>query len=331
MNYKTNNSINVLFASDDNFAPYLGVAIYSFLKNNHQDFRKINIHILAKRISKENKTILEEIASPFGGNNLIFIEDEGISKILGKKIQANRALSSFSRLFAASFLDETIEKVLYLDADSLILGSFKELWETNIENYYVAGVLDVGPDYVKTAVGLSKDVNYINAGVLLINLKKWRNEDVESKFIDFLEKNNMQVYNNDQGIINATLNDSILIVDPKFNLMSPFLEKDYDDVIKWNGLKNYYDKETIENAIKNPVFLHFVHFINGRPWFKDTKHPCKDLYLKYASETQYKNDVVVEDYRGLKYKLFFSLTNFLPYKLVCLIYRPYRDFFIKYF
>ena len=250
---------------------------------------------------------------------------------MGKKIQANRALSSFSRLFAASFLDETIEKVLYLDADSLILGSFKELWETNIENYYVAGVLDVGPDYVKTAVGLSKDVNYINAGVLLINLKKWRNEDVESKFIDFLEKNNMQVYNNDQGIINATLNDSILIVDPKFNLMSPFLEKDYDDVIKWNGLKNYYDKETIENAIKNPVFLHFVHFINGRPWFKDTKHPCKDLYLKYASETQYKNDVVVEDYRGLKYKLFFSLTNFLPYKLVCLIYRPYRDFFIKYF
>ena len=331
MNYKTNDSINVLFASDDNFAPYLGVAIYSFLKNNHQDFRKINIHRLAKRISKENKTILEEIASPFGENNLIFIEDEGISKILGKKIQANRALSSFSRLFAASFLDETIEKVLYLDADSLILGSFKELWETNIENYYVAGVLDVGPDYVKTAVGLSKDVNYINAGVLLINLKKWRNEDVESKFIDFLEKNNMQVYNNDQGIINATLNDSILIVDPKFNLMSPFLEKDYDDVIKWNGLKNYYDKETIENAIKNPVFLHFVHFINGRPWFKDTKHPCKDLYLKYASETQYKNDVVVEDYRGLKYKLFFSLTNFLPYKLVCLIYRPYRDFFIKYF
>ena len=184
MNYKTNDSINVLFASDDNFAPYLGVAIYSFLKNNHQDFRKINIHILAKRISKENKTILEEIASPFGENNLIFIEDEGISKILGKKIQANRALSSFSRLFAASFLDETIEKVLYLDADSLILGSFKELWETNIENYYVAGVLDVGPDYVKTAVGLSKDVNYINAGVLLINLKKWRNEDVESKFIE---------------------------------------------------------------------------------------------------------------------------------------------------
>ena len=329
--YKTSDTINVLFASNDKFAPYLGVAIYSFLKNNHQDFGKINIFILDKKISNENKIILEEIARPFIETDLIFIEDDGISEMLGKKVQANRALSAFSRLFAASFLDESIEKVLYLDADSLILSSFKELWETDMEDYYLAAVLDVGPDYVKTAVGLPKDAKFINSGVLLINLKKWREEDIESKFIDFLEKNNMQVYNNDQGIINATLNDSILIVDPKFNLMSPFLEKDYDDVIKWNGLKNYYDKETIENAIKNPVFLHFVHFINGRPWFKDTKHPCKDLYLKYASETQYKNDVVVEDYRGLKYKLFFSLTNFLPYKLVCLIYRPYRDFFIKYF
>lgn len=329
MNYQ-NDSINVLFASDDNFAPYLGVAIYSFLKNNHQEFNEINIYILAKKISKDNKTILEEISSSFEGNKIIFIEDEGISKILGRKVQANRALSSFSRLFAASFLDESIEKVLYLDADSLILGSYRELWETDIDDYYLAGVLDVGPDYVKTSVGLEKDVDYINAGVLLINLKKWREEDVESKFIDFLEKSNMEVYNNDQGIINGTLSEKILIVDPKFNLMSPFLEKDYDDVVMWNGLKNYYSKEVIENALKNPVFLHFVHFINGRPWFKDTKHPCKDLYLRYASETPYKNDVVVEDYRGFKYKFFFSLTNFLPYKVVCWIYRPYRDFFIKY-
>ena len=329
--YKTSDTINVLFASNDKFAPYLGVAIYSFLKNNHQDFGKINIFILDKKISNENKIILEEIARPFIETDLIFIEDDGISEMLGKKVQANRALSAFSRLFAASFLDESIEKVLYLDADSLILSSFKELWETDMEDYYLAAVLDVGPDYVKTAVGLPKDAKFINSGVLLINLKKWREEDIESKFIDFLEKNNMKVYNNDEGIINATLNEKILIIDPKFNLMSHFLEKNYDDVVMWNGLKNYYTKETVENALKNPVFLHFVHFINGRPWFKDTKHPCKDLYLKYASETQYKNDVVVEDYRGLKYKLFFSLTNFLPYKLVCLIYRPYRDFFIKYF
>lgn len=169
--YKTSDTINVLFASNDKFAPYLGVAMYSFLKNNHQDFGKINIFILDKKISNENKIILEEIARPFIETDLIFIEDDGISEMLGKKVQANRALSAFSRLFAASFLDESIEKVLYLDADSLILSSFKELWETDMEDYYLAAVLDVGPDYVKTAVGLPKDAKFINSGVLLINLK----------------------------------------------------------------------------------------------------------------------------------------------------------------
>ena len=326
-----NNSINVLFASDDNFSPYLGVAIYSFLKNNSEDFIKINIYVLEKKISQKNKNIITSINDKFQNSNLFFIEDEGISKILGKKVHGNRALSTFSRLFATSFLDKSIKKVLYLDADALILNSFKDLWVKDISDYYCAGVLDVGPDYVKAAVGLDKDVNYINAGVLLINLEKWREENVETKFINFLEDYNMEVYNNDQGIINGTLYEKILIVHPKFNLMSPFLEKDYDDVIRWNGLENYYNKEIIREALDNPVFLHFVHFINGRPWFKNSKHPSRELYLEYASQTPYKNDVLVEDYRKFKYKIFFSLTEFLPYRLVCWIYRPYRSFFIKYF
>ena len=325
------NSIDILLASDNNFSPYLGVAIYSFLKNNSSDFDRIRIHVLDKQISEENKKILNKISNDFECGELIFIKDKGISEFIGKKVYGNRASSSFSRLFSASFLDESIKKVLYIDADSLILNSFKELWQMDISNYYCGGVLDVGPDYVKTAVGLDKDCKYINAGVLLINLKKWREEDIESKFIDFLERHDMVVYNNDQGIINAVLNGKILIIHPKFNLMSPFLEKEYDEVIRWNGLRNYYSKEIIEEAVNNPVFLHFVHFINGRPWFKNTKHPCKNLYMRYASETPYKNNVLIDDYRGFRYKFFFTLTKFLPFKVVSEIYKIYRNFFIKYF
>ena len=331
MNLEENNCINVLFASDNSFAPYLGVAIYSFLKSNSKDFSKIFIYVLERNISKQYKDILLGINNEFKNSELIFIEDEGISKILGKKVQGNRALSSFSRLFATRFLDDSVKKVLYLDSDALILNSYKELWETDISEYYCAGVLDVGPDYVKTSIGLKKDADYINAGVLLINLEKWREDDVETKFINFLEKYDMEVYNNDQGIINGTLNEKILIVHPKFNLMSPFLEKDYDDVVRWNGLKNYYTKEILQEALNKPVFLHFVHFINGRPWFKGTGHPSKELYFKYALETPFKDDVLVDDYRGFRYKFFFSLTKFLPYNVVCWIYKPYRCFLIRYF
>lgn len=326
-----NDIIHVLYASDDNFAPYLGVSLFSLLKHNCDDFKEVNVYVLAKEMSDSSKKRLNEISNQFNNTKLIFIEDKGISNMLGKTVHATRVSSSFSRLFAASFLDNSIDKVLYLDADSLIRGSFKELWETDISNYYVAGVLDIGPEYVKTSVGLDKDVKYINAGVLLINLDKWRKEDVESKFIKFLEDYNMEVYNNDQGIINGVLSDKILIVDPKFNLMSPFLEIDYDDVIKWNDLKNHYGKETIENALKNPVFLHFSAFMKGRPWFKGFKHPCSELYLEYANQTPFRDVIGMEDNRGFKYKFFFAFVNYVPFGVLCMIYKPYRDYFIKYF
>ena len=58
----------------------------------------------------------------------------------------------------------------------------------NIDDYSVAGVKDVGPDYVKTAIGLDKNAEYINAGVLLINLEKWRRINIEDKFIKLLEE-----------------------------------------------------------------------------------------------------------------------------------------------
>ena len=116
---------NVLFASDDNFASYLGVAIYSLLKHNNKDFEQINIFILEKNISLENKNKIEDISKNFKNSQIFFITDKGIENIIGNEVTANRALSSFSRLFAPSVLPEKINKVLYLDCDSLITGSFK--------------------------------------------------------------------------------------------------------------------------------------------------------------------------------------------------------------
>ncbi len=322
---------NVLFASDDNFASYLGVAIYSLLKHNNKDFEQINIFILEKNISLENKNKIEDISKNFKNSQIFFITDKGIENIIGNEVTANRALSSFSRLFAPSVLPEKINKVLYLDCDSLITGSFKELWTMDIENYACAGVLDGGPEYNKTSVGLTVESTYINAGVLLINLNKWRKDNIEKKFIDFLKNNDYNVYNNDQGIINGVLSNEILLVHPRYNLLSPFLEVSYEEVLMWNDIPEYYTKEILDDAIKNPVFIHFVQFLYGRPWYIETNHPSKKLYENYANETPFKDNIFIHDNRALKYRIFFSLINFLPYKALYWIYKPYKDYLIKYF
>ena len=143
--------MNFLLSSDNNYAPLLGVTIYSLLKNNQQDFNEINIHILDMGISKENKSKLNSICQNHECDVMLeFIKADNLEEILGIKIKATRALATYARLFSSSLLNDDISKIVYLDCDAIVVGSFKELLNINIDDYYCAGVLDAGPKYINS-------------------------------------------------------------------------------------------------------------------------------------------------------------------------------------
>lgn len=98
-------------------------------------------------------------------------------------VKGDFSLATYSRLFIASLLPETVDKVIYLDCDALVLDSFKEILNLDLNNYLAAGVLALNcTAEVKKAIDLNEDDLYINAGMLLINLKRWRQENVENQF-----------------------------------------------------------------------------------------------------------------------------------------------------
>ena len=74
---------------------------------------------------------------------------------------------------------------------------------------------------MRLVVGLKYNDRYINSGVILINLKKWREDNLEKKFIDFINKYNGDVPCADQGTINGVCKNKILIIHPKYNTMTP--------------------------------------------------------------------------------------------------------------
>lgn len=323
--------MNVLFASDDNYATLLGVSLYSFLENNCREFDKIEIYVLDGGISDKNKEKLQEICDEFNVGEMSFVKYDDIDKVLGIDIKATRPLSTYARLFAASLLDDSIDKILYVDVDGVVTGSFKELWETDIEDYDCAGVLDAGPKFNNIFLGIPENDEHYNAGVLLINLKKWRDEKIEEKFLDLIIENDGEVHHNDQGIINVISKGKILKVHPKYNVVSPFFEVSYWDVLKWNGIDDYYSEETLDEAVKNPVFIHLVQFVNGRPWFTNAqKHPLRKIFDEYVKKTPFEDEeVYIEDNRHLKGKFFSFAYKYLPYSLVCDMFKIYRYFLIK--
>lgn len=318
--------MNLLFASDDNYSPLLGVTIQSLLDNNENEFDEISIYVLDGGISSNNKNKLDEIISESKINvNLVYVKYENIDDMIGIDIKATRALSTYARLFVCSLLDESIDKIIYLDCDAIVSSSLEELWSMDISNYYFGAVLDACPKYVNTILNLPRDGEHYNAGLLLINLKKWREDNLEKQFLDFIIENDGEVFHNDQGILNVICKDNILKLPPKFNILSPFFEVGYEKVLKWYNMDDYYTKELVNEALENPVFIHLTTFVNGRPWFSNAKnHPLRDKFDYYAKKTPFSDEsIYVEDNRGF-YGKFFSWTyKYLPYSVICFMFHTY--------
>lgn len=317
--------INVLLASDNNYIGLVGVLVYSILNNNESSFDNIDFYILDDGISTENQQKIRKIAESFNIDVNFYFIKYSIEELLDVELKSNMPLTAYARLFSCSLLPESIDKILYLDCDAVVSDSLKELWGTDLKDSYCGAVLDAGPSFNNVLLGLPEEHEHYNSGVLLINLKKWRADGLEHKFSNYLVLNNGQVHHNDQGVLNVICKDNILKLHPKYNLVSPFFEVGYDNVLKYTGQESYYSKEIVEEALENPVFIHLTQFINGRPWFTNaSNHPLREVFDYYVQKTEFKDEIYVKDNRKLPGKLLSFLSKVLPYGCVCGMFKVYR-------
>lgn len=305
--------LNIVFASDDNYAPFLTIAIFTLLEHNISEFDNINIFILDDNICKDNKTKIIDLTKKYP-ISVSFIKTKNLGEMgfnvlgLDRNLNQESSLTTYARLFMPTLIPKSVDKVLYLDCDGLIIDSFKNLWNLDISNYYCAGVIDAVNSAVKEKLGYNPE-EYINAGFLLVNLKKWREDHVEEKFINFMTENQNKFYQHDQGIINNIFKGKIKIIDPKYNLQNHYQILTYNLAKKYTCTKNeYYTKEMIDNARENPTFLHFCGPNYDRPWY-NKNHPYAETFKKYATKV---NQTAIINYLTdlpLKPKIFYKATN----------------------
>ena len=181
-------NLNVVYSSDNNYAQHVGVSMISLFENNYE-FEKIVVYFIGNDVSLENKNKLSLICEKFN-RSIQFIDFQKFSNKIKLNIGNSISISSYARLFLSSMVDTNIDKVLYLDSDSIINSTLSGLWNEDISEYYVAGVSDTVSDQTKLKVNLGVNSPYINAGMILINLKKWREESIEEKFIEFIDSYN---------------------------------------------------------------------------------------------------------------------------------------------
>lgn len=270
-----NSTMNVMYASDDNYAEIMGVSILSLLQSN-RDVQEIQIFIIEDAISSENKSRLTNMIHELG-REVVFIQKPDIRNELGVKLKTLRwSDSAFSRLFLKELFAPypDVHKLLYLDCDTLVVADLRDLWNMDVSPYLGAACLECMSNLHKRIIGAKKTDNYINTGMLLLNVDRWIKEDVQQQASDFLKKYKGKAEYVDQGVINGTVSNRFLLVNPRYNLTALAYDFTYGEMQIYRKPQFGYSKSEWDKAISRPAVIHFTtSFLSVRPWYEGSHHP----------------------------------------------------------
>lgn len=326
----------IVYASDDGFAEILGVSLVSLYKNS-QDMDAIHVYILDSGISSLNRSRIEEVARQYHEPMPVWIEARDISKEVGMSVAMDRgSLSQYARLFVSSDLPDELERVIYLDCDIIIAQSISELWNLDMHGKTMAALNDAFSRYYRKNIDLEPEDIMFNSGVMLINLNRWREREVEKSLLKFISDHKGKIQQGDQGALNAVLSHDTYCFHPRFNSVTIFYDFNYREMLIYRKpAGKFYTEEQIHEAVENPVVVHFTtSFLSKRPWMKGCQHRYCGRWREYKDLSPWKDEPLREDNRPGWKKTGIKVFKMLPRRLALYIagaaqayWRPWKNRF----
>ncbi len=264
------NTVNLFFACDDGYIPFLCATLLSIKRHADKD-RDYSVKILNTGISEENKNkLFDSLASD--KFNIEFANITGSVEKISERLHTRDYYSktTYYRLFIPE-LYPLIDKALYLDCDVVLTSDVSELYDIEIKDNLVGAVPDgfvsCVPrlhDYVTERVGVYKPDDYFNAGVLLMNLKEMRSAKFEERFIELIGKITFDVAQ-DQDYLNVLCKDRCAKISAE-----------------WNVMPGLYKSDTKKKLI---------HFnLDSKPWHKEGVE-FAEIFWEYADECAFASEI----------------------------------------
>ena len=270
---KNINVIPIFFAVDDAYIPFLAVTLQSLIINASKK-NTYDIKILYTNINDKNK---EKILKFENQNTKIefvdlsyYLEDLQ-SKFYTRDYYTN---TTYYRLFIPNLYPQ-YDKVLYLDCDIVVLGDISKLYNTDLENNLIGAascevmrLFKNFSEYAEKVIGMKSYKNYINAGILLMNLDEMRKIDFQSKFIYLLDNIKYSIAQ-DQDYINRMCKGRIKYIDQSWEVephpsANPRKEKD----------------------------INIIHYLLiYKPWHFDNVL-YQEYFWKYAKQTEFYEQIL---------------------------------------
>ncbi len=284
----------IVFCLNNNFVKYFGVTLFSLIENSSEE-KSYDIVVINRDITEKNKKRLLKLL-PDNFSLRFFNIDEFIkSSFKDISLPTNGSywsIDTYYRIFIPLIM-QGYEKVLYLDSDTIINRNLDEIFNIDFDNKKVMACRDtfvikshrqkdnMRLDYIKNTLKIKNIQDYVNTGVMLLNISAI---DPEKYFNDLIE-----IFNNvktflyaDQEILNSIFYGQIKFLPFEYNCQIGYIfrSKGYEDSL----LEEY--KTNFLNAQKNPIIIHYTTDI--KPWnclseFYQTE--LTDIYWHYARKT----------------------------------------------
>jgi lipopolysaccharide biosynthesis glycosyltransferase len=267
-------AIHVAVATDAGFAMQTAVLIASVRAHGDDEYV---VHVMHDGL---DQSLRSRIGASRGGSVELDWIDARSELFATFKGRSPVPPATLFRLRMANLLGD-LDRVIYLDADIIVMSSLRELWGVPLGNNLVAAVRDVGfPAFAGVIpwrdLGLPPDAPYFNSGVMLLSPARWREADVGERALQLGTQYSFELL--DQCALNVVCHDAWRRLPPRWNVQRGHLWRD-------GRVWSFEDVEGLTAAQEDPAVVHFCRPRWNRPWLVECDHPYRDDWFDALART----------------------------------------------
>ena len=317
--------INVVFATDLEYLVPTFIAAFSMMMN-HTDSRRVDIYIMTPaNYPMSEKTILEQLPVRFPNCSVRFLNMEDSFAMVRINCQQTKVPTMYRLMIPGTL--KNLEKCIYLDSDLIVEGDIAELYDIDVNRFCIAGVRDIEVyNFGKSVTEWQEKLkipslnDYINAGVLVINLKEIRGLKLDGELVKAGYNN--QYSFNDQDAINNVCYGRIKLLPIKYNIIPRWVWS------REREIKKIYKKDNVSEARKQPFIIHYAGIT--KPWCKQHSLKAK-RWWKYVNRQNpvFKEELLISFVEKQKEILYRPIGERIKNYLVARLWRLGLYFAVK--
>ena len=266
--------MHVACAADANYAPHCAAMLVSLLARHAG--ASICVHYLHPAdLAAPVRAGIERVVTERGAR--IRCHAFGDAEVAGLPSWPGLRPVMWYRVLLAERLPE-LDRVLYIDADAIVLDDLRPLWDVALGGAWLAAVTNVTPKAFAghaRALGLPDDDAYFNSGVMLLNLARMRAEAAARRLVELGRAQALRFW--DQDALNMLFHDGRIALDPRWNCTN--------GVFLVPEARARFGAAAVEAAHRRPAIVHFEGPGPGKPWHYLSKHPYQAHYLRCRQQT----------------------------------------------